>query len=110
MCSISKFDSYKRGTQIYDDTVGYSETMHEVLGELDCFCCVVFYEWLVLDPLGEFVNCNEDVLKTSFGLFEWTYLVQPLACERPGMRDANQLMSWYVSLPREHLASFALSD
>jgi hypothetical protein len=75
LCPISEFDSCKRGTQIYDDVVGYFEAVHDVLDELDCFCYVVFYEWLVLDPLGEFIDCDEDVLKTTFGLFEWTYLV-----------------------------------
>jgi hypothetical protein len=35
----------------------------------------VFYERFVLDPLGEFVDCDEDVFKTTFGLFEWSYLV-----------------------------------
>jgi hypothetical protein len=49
--------------------------VHDVLDELDCFCCAVFYERLALDPLGDFVDCDEDVLKTTFGLFEWTYLV-----------------------------------
>jgi hypothetical protein len=37
--------------------------VHDVLDELDCFCYVVFYEWLVLDPLGEFVDCDKDVFK-----------------------------------------------
>jgi hypothetical protein len=27
------------------------------------------------DPLGEFVDCNEDVLKSAFGLLEWSYLI-----------------------------------
>jgi hypothetical protein len=60
---------------VYDDSIGYSETVHDVLDELDCFCCAVFYERLVLDPLGEFVDCDEDVFKTTFGFFEWTHLV-----------------------------------
>jgi hypothetical protein len=49
--------------------------VHDVLDELNYFCYVVFYERLVLDPLGEFVDCDEDVFKTTFGLFEWSYLV-----------------------------------
>jgi hypothetical protein len=78
----------KRGTQICDNAVGYSKAVHNVLVELDCFCCAVFCERLVLDPLGKFVDCDEDILKSTFGLFEWSYLVQPLACERPDRRDA----------------------
>jgi hypothetical protein len=45
--------------------------------------------WFVFDPLGEFVDYDKDVLKSTFGLFEWSYLIQPLACEWLGMRDAN---------------------
>jgi hypothetical protein len=89
LCPISELDSYKRGTQICDDVVGYSEAVHNVLDELDCFCRAVFYERLVFDPLGEFVDCDEDVLKSTFGFFEWSYLIQPPTCERLGRRDAN---------------------
>jgi hypothetical protein len=67
---VSELDSCKRGTQIYDDEVGYPKVVHNVLDELDCFCCAVFYERFILDPLGEFVDCDEDVLKSTFGLFE----------------------------------------
>jgi hypothetical protein len=58
-----------------NDTFGYSEVVHNVLDELYCFCCTVFYERHVFDPLGEFVDCDEDVLKSTFGLFEWSYLI-----------------------------------
>jgi hypothetical protein len=67
---ISELDSYKRRTQIYNDVVGFSKVVHNVLDDIDCFCCAVFYERLVLDPLGEFVDYDEDVLKSTFGLFE----------------------------------------
>jgi hypothetical protein len=63
--------------------------VHDVLDELDCFYCTVLHERLVFDPLGEFVDYNEDVLKSAFDLFEWSYLIQPPACERSGRRDAN---------------------
>jgi hypothetical protein len=63
--------------------------MHDILDELNCFCCTVLHERLVFDPLSEFVNCNEDVLKSALGLFEWSYLIQPPACEQSSRRDAN---------------------
>jgi hypothetical protein len=59
------------------------------LDEFDYFGCTILYERLIFDPFSEFVDCNEDVLKSAFGLFEWSYLIQPLACERPSRRDAN---------------------
>jgi hypothetical protein len=89
LCPISELDSCKRETQICDDVVGYFEAVHNVLDELDYFCCVVFYKQLVFDPLGKFVDCDEDVLKSTFGLFEWSDLIQPPACEWSGRRDAN---------------------
>jgi hypothetical protein len=75
MCPISELNGCKRGNQICDDAVGYSKAVHDVLDELDCFCSTVLHERLVFDPLGEFVDCNEDVLKSAFGLFEWSYLI-----------------------------------
>jgi hypothetical protein len=55
--------------------------MHDVLDKLDCFGCAVFYERSILDPLGKFVNCHKDVLKTALGFLERSYLIQPLAGE-----------------------------
>jgi hypothetical protein len=89
MCPTFELDGCKRGTQIYDDVVRYSGAVHDVLDELDCFCYTVLHEWLVFDPLGEFVDCDKDVLKSTFGLLEWSYLVQPPVYEWPGRRDAN---------------------
>jgi hypothetical protein len=87
--SISKLNGYRRGTQIGDDVVGYSKAVHDILDEFDCFCYTILHEWLVFDPLSEFVDFNKDVLKSAFGLFEWSYLIQPSAYERPMRRDAN---------------------
>ena len=53
-------------TQICDDSIGHAKAVHNVLDELDCFGCAVFCEWFVFDPLGELVNCYEDVLEPPF--------------------------------------------
>jgi hypothetical protein len=45
------------------------------MDELDCFSCVVFYEWFVLDPLGELINSHKDVLETALGFLERSYLI-----------------------------------
>jgi hypothetical protein len=66
--------------------------MHDVLDELDCFGCVVFYEWFVLDPFGELVNSHEDVLKTAFSFLERSYLIQSLAGKWPSGRDADKIV------------------
>jgi hypothetical protein len=75
LCPISELNGRKRGTQICDDAVGYFEAVHDALDELDCFCYTVLYEQLVFDPLGEFIDYNEDILKSAFGFFEWSYLI-----------------------------------
>jgi hypothetical protein len=49
--------------------------VHDVLDELDCFGCDVFFEWFVLDPLGELINSYIDVLKTALGFLERFYLI-----------------------------------
>jgi hypothetical protein len=55
--------------------IGHAETVHDVLDELDCFGCIVFYEWFVLDPFGELVNSYKDILKTALGFLERSYLI-----------------------------------
>ena len=84
--------------------------MHNVLDELNCFGCAVFCEWFVFNPLGELVNCYEDVLEAAFCFLERSYLIQPLAGERPSRWDADEVVSWHMSLSCEHLTTFASSD
>ena len=84
--------------------------MRNVLDELDCFGYAVFHKWFVFNPLGELVNCYEDVLETAICFLERSYLIQPLAGERPSGWDADKIMSWYMSLSCEHLIAFAFSD
>ena len=72
--------------------------MHDVLDELDRFGYVVLDEWFVLDSLVEFVNGHKNVLETTLGFLERSYLIQPPAGERPSEWDADQIVSWYMSL------------
>jgi hypothetical protein len=66
--------------------------MHDVLDELDRFGCAILDEWFVFDPFGELVNSHKNVLKTTFGIFERSYLIQPLAGERPRRWDAYKIV------------------
>ena len=84
--------------------------MHNVLNELDCFGCAVFCEWFEFNPLGELVNYYEDVLKAAFCFLEGSYLIQPLVGERPSGWDADEVVSWHMSLSCEHLTTFTFSD
>jgi hypothetical protein len=66
--------------------------MHDVLDELDCFGCAVFYEWFVLDPFDELVNSHKDVHETALDFLERSHLIQPLAGERPSVWDADDIV------------------
>ena len=76
-----EFCSYEGRTQIYDDSIRHAEAVHNVLDELDCFGCAIFCEWFIFNPLGELINCYEDVLETAFCFLERSYLIQPPAGE-----------------------------
>jgi hypothetical protein len=84
--------------------------MHDVLDELDHFGCVVLDEWFVLDPLGEFVKGHKNILETTLGFLERSYLIQPPVGEWPSRWDTNKIVCWDVSLPCKHLAAIAHSD
>jgi hypothetical protein len=84
--------SHEGRTQIYDDSIGQAKAVHDVLDELNCFGYAVFHEWFVLDPLGELVNSHKDVLETALGFLERSYLIQPLAGERPSGEDTDEIV------------------
>jgi hypothetical protein len=48
--------------------------VNDVLDELDCFGCAIFYEWFILDLFGELVNSHKDILETALGFLERSYL------------------------------------
>jgi hypothetical protein len=66
--------------------------MHDVLDELDCFGYAIFYEWFVLDPLGEFINGHKDVFETALSFLERFYLIQPPAGEQPSRQDTDKIV------------------
>ena len=80
--------------------------VHNVLDELDSLGCAELDEWVLFDPFGELVNCHINVLETTLSFLKRSYLIQPLAGERPSGRDADEI----VSLSCEHLTTFAFSD
>jgi hypothetical protein len=84
--------------------------MHGILDEFNCLGCAVFDKWFVFSPFGELVNCHENVLETTLSSLKRSYLVQPLARERPSRWDADKIMCQDVSLSCKHLVDFTLSD
>jgi hypothetical protein len=45
------------------------------LDELDCFSCAVLDEWFVFDPFGKLVNSHKNILETTLGFLERSYLI-----------------------------------
>ena len=76
-------------TKVGDDNVRQPKSMDDVVEEFRCFLCYRLDEWLVLDPLGEFVNSDINPSESAGGFIEWPNHVQSLACEWP--RDENRL-------------------
>jgi hypothetical protein len=50
--------------------------MHDVLDELNCFNCAVLDKWFVFDLFGELVNSHKNILETTLGFLERSYLIQ----------------------------------
>jgi hypothetical protein len=59
----------------------------DIIDELCSLFCPSLKEGLVLDPFGEFVNSDVDLVETSWCRLEWPNHIQSLACERPGSRN-----------------------
>ena len=52
-------------TKVGDDTVRQPKPMDDVVEEFRCFLRCRLDEWLVLDPLGEFVNSDINSLESA---------------------------------------------
>jgi hypothetical protein len=50
--------------------------MHDVLDELNCFNCAVLDKWFVFYLFGELVNSHKNILETTLGFLERSYLIQ----------------------------------
>jgi hypothetical protein len=62
---------------------------------------------LDFNPLGEFVDRNQDMSVAAWGGTKWSYSIEAPHSEGPGWRDGTQDLSWQVLLFGKELASFA---
>ena len=65
---------------------------------------------LGLYPLGELVDCYEQVSEAAWALFEGSYHVEAPDHERLGDGDSLELMCRQMGLPSVELASFTPAD
>ena len=62
---VPKMMTSEYSSEVGDNAVRETESMDDFLKELDCFLCSGRSKWLVFNPLGELVNGDIYVPKTS---------------------------------------------
>jgi hypothetical protein len=104
---IQKFFTGELGAIVCDDTVGNPKAMDNVGEKEHSLLGPDAGDGTGLDPLGEFVDCDEQVGEAAGCPFQWSDKVEPLNGERP--RDGNGLQGvcWEMGLSRIVLATFA---
>ena len=84
---VPKMMAGKSCPEVGDDAVQETESVYDVLKELDCFFSSSCDEWFVLDPLGEFIDGDLDIPESTRRWLERPDHIQSPACERPGSWD-----------------------
>ena len=69
---VPKVMASKCSSEVDDDAVRETESVDDVFEELDCFLCSSRDEWFILNPLGELVDGDVYVPKTT-----WRWLERP---------------------------------
>ena len=67
---VPKMMASKCSFEVGDNAVRETESVDDIFEELDCILCSSRNKWLVFDPLGEFVNGDIYVPKTTSGRLE----------------------------------------
>ena len=74
----------KCSSKVGDDAIRETESVDDIFEELDCFLCSSRDERFILNPLGELINGDVYVPKTTWSWLERPNHIQSLACEGPG--------------------------
>ena len=93
-----------------DDTVRNTEMVDDVEEEFDRLFQADVGDGLGLYPLGELVDCYEQVGEAAQALFEGSYHVEAPDHEWPGDGDGLKLLCRQMSLPSIELASLTPAD
>jgi len=96
--------------EVGDNVVRETESMDDIFEEFNCLLCSGQNKRLVFDPLGELVNDNIYIPKTTWRRLERSDYVQSPACKRLGSWDGLQFLCRHVYLRGKKLASFTTSD
>jgi hypothetical protein len=84
--------------------------MFYVSDEFNCFFRRYFRNRSNFNPLGEFVDGNQDMFVAAGGVTKWSYSIETPCSEGPRWRNSAQDLSWQMLLFGKELASFAPLD
>ena len=97
-------------SEVGNNVVWETESMDDIFEELDCLLCSGRNKRLVFDPLGELVNGDVYVRKTTWRRLERPDHVQSPACKRPRSWDGLQFLRRHVYFLGEKWTAFTMSD
>ena len=63
---ISKVMASECSSEVSDDAVRETKSVHNIFEELDCFLCSSRDERFIFNPLGELINGNVYIPETSW--------------------------------------------
>src|SRR5438105_12693827 len=95
---------------IHDNPVWNAESDHNALEEFLCFSSCDRGDMFGFNPLGEFVDGDEEMCKTTRRFLQRADHDETPDCKRPIDRDSLQLLRRHVYLPGKILASLAFAD
>jgi len=70
LAEVPKMMAGKSCPEVGDNAVRETESVYDVFKELDCFLSSSCDEWFVLNPLGELINGDIHIPKTSWRWFK----------------------------------------
>jgi hypothetical protein len=107
VAEFQEFPARELGPVVGDDGVWYSKTMDDVGEERHRLLYPEIRNWPYLDPLGKFVDCDQQVGEAPGRLPQGPDDVQPPYGERPCYGDGLQGVSRKVGFAGVELAPFA---
>jgi hypothetical protein len=106
VAEIQKLSTSELGAIIHDDAVGNPKAVYDVGEEEHNLLRPDAGDRTGLDPLGKFVNGNEQVGEAASCPFQGSDKVEPLNSKHPCDGDGLQGMSWEMGLPCIVLVAF----
>jgi len=110
VAEVSKLLPGEVSPVVGDNIVRNAESVDDVEEELDHLFRVDVGDGLRLYPLGELVDCYEQVSEAAWAPFEGSYPVEAPDHERLGDGDGLELLCQQMSLPSVELASLTPTD